>query len=113
MTASHLDSVNLLKVFYNAAAVRLLLNGETQNSVVLFFQSFILSLSSVRTICSPGYYSLGGQKQCTQCPEGYMCPNIETGKELCPTGFYSASAAVNCTGCEAGFYCPTTYGMII
>ena len=68
--------------------------------------SFVLC----RTMCQAGYYSLGSQKQCTQCPEGYMCPNIEQGPKLCGQGFYSTSGAVNCTGCEAGSYCPSTMG---
>lgn len=69
---------------------------------------FIFDLPYFSTACQPGYYSLGGQKQCTVCDEGYYCEYLDQGQILCQPGFYSQPGSTNCTACEAGYYCPET-----
>jgi hypothetical protein len=59
-----------------------------------------------RKDCDPGYYSLGNQKDCTICDEGYSCPSNIKGQTICQPGYYSAAGSTNCTACESGYYCP-------
>ena len=70
------------------------------------------SLYNSRTECEAGYFSLGGQKQCTPCEEGYYCPYTTEGQTLCSAGQYSDGRSINCTTCEAGYYCPNTKGKV-
>ena len=60
------------------------------------------TLSKAPTVCSPGTYSLEGQSECSQCPEGHICRG-QKGYTICPGGTYADNN--ECKDCEAGNYC--------
>ena len=57
------------------------------------------------------YYLIcfAGSIDCTLCPKGYACPNVDSGYEQpCALGTYSTGEQTSCTPCPTGYYCPST-----
>lgn len=56
--------------------------------------------------CAAGYYSLGRQTECTKCPPGYFCENVDEEPVVCEAGFYSNGTLTACVECDPGYACP-------
>ena len=74
------------KIFYNTLSLQNL--DKLYTEIVLFIAIFIFSCFQSRpTICAQGYFSVGGQITCHQCPSGYSCESIYTNSSKpCPEG---------------------------
>ena len=66
-----------------------------------------LNKSSHPVPCAPGFYSSTSATECSKCPLGTMCPELQTITPLpCTNGTYSnTTGALDCTRCPMGYSC--------
>ena len=57
------------------------------------------------TNCNAGQYSLEGERNCNNCPDGHFCPSTDMKPIPCAMGYYPADDKLSCIPCPAGESC--------
>ena len=55
--------------------------------------------------CNAGQYSLEGERNCNNCPDGHFCPSTDIKPIPCAMGYFPTDDKLSCILCSAGESC--------